>query len=220
MCFLFIGLFKIIWAWSVGNGFSPFWLPRSGFAKICRSTDPVIQGTKYQQKMLGNFFLSNPKSELLKKKYLRSSLFLNSSSSLVLKQEKKFKNSTFVKVNKYILKKNIHDLDPDPFFQRGFRIRIRFRMKCILSTVSVCLKKSDLNMFISRFQTVSSTLIWVRRNTRGIPSIEPWEDGVWQDLLRILLNLRRSVVKWVTELINIPFPLPISPYWKTVPPPR
>ena len=105
MCFLFIGLFKIIWAWSVGNGFSPFWLPRSGFAKICRSTDPVIQGTKYQQKMLGNFFLSNPKSELLKKKYLRSSLFLNSSSSLVLKQENKFKNSTFVKVNKYILKK-------------------------------------------------------------------------------------------------------------------
>ena len=97
-----------------------------------------IQGVKYQKKSV---LLQNPKSELMKKKIIKISSFLNGSSSFRIKisEKNKTKNLKIFLLNKFskpyrndLDRDRDPDLDPDPFFPE--RIRIRIKIEWILST--------------------------------------------------------------------------------------
>ena len=101
---------------SVGS--ARFWLPGSGSAKICGSTDPDPRGKISTINCKNNFF--TPKTQLWtfeKKEIIKISSFLNGSSSFRIKISEKIR-IFFLKSGKS--KRN--DLDPDPIF---FPVRIQ-----------------------------------------------------------------------------------------------
>ena len=98
----FVSFYQRLGSGSVGS--ARFWLPGSGSAKICGSTDPDPR-CKYQPKTAKKkHFNSKLKSELLKKKkeLIKISSFLNGSSSFRIKISKKIK----LKFENYFLLKN------------------------------------------------------------------------------------------------------------------
>ena len=134
-------LYKV-YDWSINkySGSGWFWLPGSGSAKICGSTDLDPKGNLSTKNCRKKFTLK-PKSELLKNRDYKN--FLICSSSFIIKLSEKIR----LKVLKFgFLKKKIrtfygNNLDPTGgsgsfFFQCGSRtrIRIRIKIKWILST--------------------------------------------------------------------------------------
>jgi len=83
-------LIQCLGSGSVGS--ARFWLPGSGSAKICGSTDPDPRGKISTKNCKKTFLLLKPKSELLKKENIQIFSFLNGSSSFRIKiSEKKIK---------------------------------------------------------------------------------------------------------------------------------